>query len=709
MSAPTTTAPVVDSTVNKTKPAELPTQTPETSAPVESTTASETPAATEENKVEDTKPVEATTATEDKPVEAAAAKEEKPVEPVTSGVLGYKAPGLVHQFKFSKRYFWLGDEPFSTQSLSHYLRGTEAKIAHPVAAWSSQTGKGLLYLVKSESEKSHPQDVILLADVTDLKKDSPHEFSFKAHNEKHAFKAANDAERNGWYSAIEKAIAEAKEAKEEIHKSEGYQESVKHLGKPAALAGGVAAGGAAAGAAAAKKSEDKPEEVKAEEKKEQTEGPARANSSSSSSSSDAEKAVKKAEKKNKSKSRSASRGKRSSIFGSFLGKKEEHEAKKEVKEEKKEEAKAEDKPVAEAAAVTGAAAAPAEETTEPKPAETTDAAVVAPTTAAETKPEETKEETPVAPKPSKRNSIFGSIYQKVRSPTTEKKESEVAPIVPPKDQETKAEEATPIPATTTEVSAAPKIEEPVESKPVEAAPVAAAATTPAEKDVKKVETPKKEKESFFGSFLNKARAKSPAAGKRDVKEAEKASAVDAPAVPPKDEESKPTEAAPLAATGETPAATATTDATTEPKVDTPALASATEAPKTEETPVATDNKATTPKENRRKSLFASFGSGNKKEGETTESEKPFEKLGAMFRKPSQAIRGSGEKKDAKKENVVPEKAAEEKPVETTPATTTDATKPTEAEKPQESIGDVTADSVEVGKPQQTNPTVSATA
>ena len=65
-------------------------------------------------------------------------------------------------FKFNKRYFWLGDEAISTQNLSHYLRGTEPRIAQPIAAWSSHTGKGLLYFVKSESEKSHPHDVLCL-------------------------------------------------------------------------------------------------------------------------------------------------------------------------------------------------------------------------------------------------------------------------------------------------------------------------------------------------------------------------------------------------------------------------------------------------------------------------------------------------------------------------------------------------------------------
>ena len=135
------------------------------------------------------------------------------------------------QFKFSKRYFWFGNEAVSHEHLSNYLRGTEPKIAQQNAAWSSHTGKGLLYMTKTEAEKSHPQEIISLADATDLVKNAHDEFSFKIHGEKHTFKATNDTERDAWYVAIEKAIPEAKESKETVHGSDKYQETIKHLGK----------------------------------------------------------------------------------------------------------------------------------------------------------------------------------------------------------------------------------------------------------------------------------------------------------------------------------------------------------------------------------------------------------------------------------------------------------------------------------------------
>ena len=46
--------------------------------------------------------------------------------------------------------------------MSHYLRGEKPEVAHPVAAWSSQTGKGLLFFVKHESEKKTPSGVLHL-------------------------------------------------------------------------------------------------------------------------------------------------------------------------------------------------------------------------------------------------------------------------------------------------------------------------------------------------------------------------------------------------------------------------------------------------------------------------------------------------------------------------------------------------------------------
>lgn len=80
----------------------------------------------------------------------------------TEAISDGKTDSYRSAFRFSKKYFWFGEEAVPTQSLSHYLRGEKAEVAHPTAAWSSQTGKGLLYFVKHADEKATPAGVLNL-------------------------------------------------------------------------------------------------------------------------------------------------------------------------------------------------------------------------------------------------------------------------------------------------------------------------------------------------------------------------------------------------------------------------------------------------------------------------------------------------------------------------------------------------------------------
>jgi hypothetical protein len=114
--------------------------------------------------------------------------------------------------------------------LREYLRGEKPEVAHPVAAWSSQTGKGLLYFVKHADQKEHPAGALSLAHATDLHKDGANAFAFKISGSKHAFEAQTAAERDGWYMAVEHAITEAKAAKEGIESSEGYKAEKEKIG-----------------------------------------------------------------------------------------------------------------------------------------------------------------------------------------------------------------------------------------------------------------------------------------------------------------------------------------------------------------------------------------------------------------------------------------------------------------------------------------------
>jgi hypothetical protein len=256
-------------------------------------------------------------------------------------------------------------------------------------------------------------------------------------------------------------------------------------------------------------------------------------------------------------------------------------------------------------------------------------------------------ETPESkPKPTKRGSIFGNFVEKLRSPTTEKKESEVAPVVPAKDTPVVAAEA-------------PKIEEPV-------APVAETAEAPKEEakkeEVKKEETPAtvttphKEKEHFsFSKFFPKEKAKSP------TTEAPKEPIVSAEA--PKIEEP----VAPVAETAEAPKE----EAKEEPA-------------KEETTPAA--HKA------KRGSIFGNLTNTVKKEkteGEASEPKKE-NKLTGLFRSASKSVKPLAKKE---KEPATPAKVEEKeepKSVEPTPAVTEPAAEP-------KSIGDVVPDAVTVGQ------------
>ncbi|GFF98112.1 hypothetical protein IFM61392_00108 [Aspergillus lentulus] len=418
--------------------------------------ATETPAAEapKETPVENgeatTAAAETTEATAEQPKEEA--KEE--ITPATEGVLGHKGPGLVKGLRFSKRFFYFSDEPVEAKQLSVFQQNEKPAVANPIVAWATQTGKGLLFLTKRAEDKATPAGIFNLAEISDLAKEGANEFLFKVNGQKHTFQAANAAERDSWFVALEAKAAEAKAEKETIVASEGYKAELEKLTKPVV-------------AEPAKK----PVEAKEEAKKEEA--------------APIEETKETTEAKDKAKSRSQSR-KRASIFGSFLGKKEETEEKKEEKTEDAKPVEAAAEPVAESSATAEATEAAAPAPAEEKKEET------------KAKKEEKKAESP-APK-SKRTSLFGNFFQKVTSPSHEKSEKEAA-----------------APTETSAVSStAPQLENPVEEaavKPIEPETVTtAAAATEAEAPKETAaqsptaETPAgkdKRRTSFFGNFGKK--------------------------------------------------------------------------------------------------------------------------------------------------------------------------------------------------------------
>lgn len=547
----------------------------------------------------DTAKDEATTGT-------ATTEEKRPVEPVTEGILGYKPPGLLklvfsssfwpspikpltlyRRLTYSKREFWLSDDAVVPQHLDLYLRGEKPEIAHPVVAWASQSGKGLLFFnKKGEASRSKPAHVLALYDASELKKMQPYEFQFKIGTHQHSFKASSDAERDGWYVAIEKAMELSKASKESVRDSEGYKAEMEKLSmysrlssgfsfyglleepawkicrttttivsnkprepdKPNVMAGNAAAAG---GAASNKRSQSVP---KKSTDVDNAEGAKRTGSSSSSSGEET--------KDKKNKSRSTSRG----MLGRLKGKKDEVETKREAKKEEKSETKEEKEEekadakegekTGDTAPMAGGAALDAPSTAEramgapvdEKDTETPAApATATPTTVIPTTADTTTAE---RPKANKRSSIFGKFGQSwgnMKSPVKEKeqKDAELKPTVPPKDGV--SETAPQIPEPNTTATSEPAIETPTVVKPTETA-ISGEAKPEVVKDTT-AGTPGKERSGFLSGFMNKrSRSVSPSTG---MKEAPK----------PAEQTAKPAESTPFATPAEESAPADTTTAT----------------------------------------------------------------------------------------------------------------------------------------------------
>ncbi|KAI9738633.1 MAG: hypothetical protein M1834_008138 [Cirrosporium novae-zelandiae] len=488
---------------------ETPASVPAATEPVEAVAATEAAPAADEAKPAETPAVESAgetaAPTEDataEPKTEEAAKEEAKVEPIYEGVLDYKGPGLL-KIRFSKRYFWFGDEAVESKSLSAYLREEKPEVAHANAAWAGETGKGLLFYVKRVEDKSAPTGIINLSEVIDISKEMSHEFSFKVGKDKHTFKVANKDEQASWIAAVKEKVEEAKGSVETVKGSDGYKATLEKLSKPTIVPVPAA----------------KPAE---------TEAPKDA----APATEEAKEEVPKKEEPKKTKSRSQSR-KRVSIFGTLRGKKEEHDEKKEVKKEDKVEETEEDKK---------------EETTEEAtPAEPVAEASAAATEATETdKPVEAEAESPKAveapPKPTKRSSVIGDFWKKFSSPTHEKSEKEVVPTVPDKDETPPVAETAPQLDNPVE-DATPKPEEPAtEAAAEEAKPAEAETATPKEAEKKE------KKEGGLFSFIKKHESKHEE--KKDAKTEEESA---------KTEESAATAESPAAESAvatETPAETA---------------------------------------------------------------------------------------------------------------------------------------------------------
>ncbi|MCJ1439021.1 hypothetical protein MMC27_008411 [Xylographa pallens] len=518
-------------------------------------------------------------------------------QPITDGVLGYKAPGLLKGLRFSKKFFWFGNDALDEKSLALYLKSEKPEVGHHNSAHASQTGKGLLLFAKRVEDKTSPAGILNLSDASDFSKEEFTDFSFKLHGHKHTFQAGSKAERDSWLSAVETTASEANASRTAMVESEGYKNHMSKLNTPAAAL--VPGAAAARSTSTAKKSMD----IKVHD-----------------GTQDNHVAAAELTPRITDKSRSQSR-KRQSLFGKVLGKKDESEEKKEIKKEEKIEKKEikteenaekvelkEEKREAKhgdaiaetstfdaavvAARVMGEPVVPIEGAN----GEDLAAPMIAQPVAAEPSSAIAPE---IAAKPTKRGSVFGSFFGKKDgvSPSLERKEKDIVPAVPAKDREivplaTTAQQLDPVATSAPSVDGA-------------TAELEAGATSP----ITKATSPGEFKGGMFG-FLKQ-------------KEAQKEE---------KREEKKEIKA----------------EAGTEAKEDVPVVATeASTAPGSGIlSPMTTD--VVTPaspepvmKEKRRQSFFGSLGGKkDRKVDSSSDNEATGGKLGGMFRRASRSTKGS---------------------------------------------------------------------
>lgn len=433
---PAITEPVAATSADVTAPATKIDESPVVAAPA-STTTTDAPAAAIAGEPAKDAAADVTAPVTDAAVapEATDAVKEEP-KPIEEGILGYKAPGLIKSFIFSKKHFWFGSEAVETKSLTSYLRGEKPEHANHNASWASHTGKGLWLFSKKHSEKATPHGIINLSAITgEVTTEGVNEFHFLLDGHKHTFQANTTAERDSWVATLKTKIAESKEIAEQVSASEEYKKTHGLLSKP------VVAAAAAAGVAPKKAEEKKDEKVATHEAKKEEKAEIKAEKEEVKKSSD-----------HTRKSRSQSR-KRQSIFGAmpvFGGSKKEDKV-----EDKKEETPVTEEPAVIAETTPAAAATTTTET---------------PAVAAAT----TEEAAPERPVPAKRTSIFGSLKNSFSGHKEKKIEPEAAaPAVPAKDVTTTAAPAEPVSET------APVIPAVETSEPL-ATSVASPATVPTE-------------------------------------------------------------------------------------------------------------------------------------------------------------------------------------------------------------------------------------
>lgn len=74
--------------------------------------------------------------------------------------------------RFAKRFFYFSDDAVESKQLSAFHQNEKAAVANPIAAWASQTGKGLLFFTKRAEDKASPAGIFNLVSKYDRQPDN---------------------------------------------------------------------------------------------------------------------------------------------------------------------------------------------------------------------------------------------------------------------------------------------------------------------------------------------------------------------------------------------------------------------------------------------------------------------------------------------------------------------------------------------------------
>ena len=69
---------------------------------------------------------------------------------------------ITRGLRFSKKFFWFGNDALDEKSLALYLKSEKPEIGHHNSAHASQTGKGLLLFAKRVEDKTSPAGILNL-------------------------------------------------------------------------------------------------------------------------------------------------------------------------------------------------------------------------------------------------------------------------------------------------------------------------------------------------------------------------------------------------------------------------------------------------------------------------------------------------------------------------------------------------------------------